>query len=610
VPGTVPSRARHSHGHRRRHPWRRRLRHWRRRQSLAPILILGALAVIGFLLLALSGLAQGRRNLLLARGNLSAARQALSQRDDAAAKVRLDRAAAQVTSARKSATALPLRLLSPVPLVGSPTRALSAAAKAGAEGVAAGRVIADASATFPTSASATVDGHDLSAFHNAATGSQKAVELAGAHLAIAARALDGPSAAVLPPISRPAKAMRAEIEDGRRQLTGLTRGLSLLGDLTSPATEVRLLLLSQDTLELRATGGFIGSFGVLRFSHGTARLEDFRATEDLASPSPPLPAPEGLAGYLPRAWNLGNANWWPDFPTSAAAAADLFRRQGGGEVDGVLALTELATARLVGALGGLKLPSYAQPVVEDGFDLRAVYEVEQKVPLDVPRKKFLIELSEVLFDRLFSLPAEKVPAVADAVRRSISAGDVQLWFEDAPRQEQLAGTAAAGALPRTDQDFLMLVDSNLTGSKANLDTTKQVDYQVERRADGRLVGHLRIEVRNDGAPSVINPFYNGYIRVYAPAGSELLDPPLTVNRLPPDNGYEVFAQPSIVLPKESKVVTFDYLLPASVGDGDRYRLTWVRQVGTARDRLRVLAGGGSAEVGTDHRTLTFERSIG
>jgi hypothetical protein len=65
-----------------------------------------------------------------------------------------------------------------------------------------------------------------------------------------------------------------------------------------------------------------------------------------------------------------------------------------------------------------------------------------------------------------------------------------------------------------------------------------------------------------------------------------------------------------VLPKDSKIVTFDYLLPASVGDGDRYHLTWVRQVGTARDRLRVLVGRGSAEVGTDHRTLTFERSIG
>ena len=613
MPGSVPSRSHSSHGHRRRrHPWRRRWRRWRSRQSLAPVLVLGALAVVGFLLLALSGLAQGRRNLLLARGNLSAARHALSQRDDAGAKRRLDRAQAQVASARTSASSLPLRVLSPVPLIGSPARALSAATKAGAEGVAAGRVIAEASASFPTSASATVDGHDLSAFHNAATRSQQAVEVAGRHLATAAQALDGPSAAVLPPISRPAKAMRAEIEEGRRQLDGLTRGLTLLGDLTSPTTEIRLLLLSQDTLELRPTGGFIGSYGVLQFSRGTARLETFRATEDLVQPSPPLPGPEGLSGYLSRSWNLGNANWWPDFPTSAIAAADLFRRQGGGEVDGVLALTELATARLIGALGSLKLPSYAQPVVEEGFDLRAVYEVELKQPLDVPRKKFLIELSEVFFDRLFNLPAEKLPAVTDAVRRSISAGDIQLWFKDARRQESLAGTEAAGALPRTDDDFLMLVDANLTASKANLELTKEVDYQVERRPDGRLVGHVRVEVRNDGAASQINPFYNGYLRVYAPAGSELLDAPgnVPVRRLSPDSGYEVFAQPAIVLPKESKVVTFDYLLPALVGDGGPYRLTWVRQVGTGRDRLRVMAGGGSAEVVTDRRTLHFERSIG
>ena len=613
MPGSVPSRPQTSHGRRRhRHPWRRRWRRWRKRQSFAPVLVLGALAVVGFLLLALSGLTQGRRNLLLARGNLSAARHALSQRDDAGAKRRLDRAQAQVASARTSASSLPLRLLSPVPLIGSPARALSAATEAGAEGVAAGRVIAEASASFPTSASATVDGHDLTAFHNAATRSQQAVEVAGRHLATAAEALDGPSAAVLPPISRPAKAMLAEIEEGRRQLDGLTRGLSLLGDLTSPTAEVRLLLLSQDTLELRPTGGFIGSYGVLQFSRGTARLETFQATEDLVQPSPPLPGPEGLSGYLSRSWNLGNANWWPDFSTSAIAAADLFRRQGGGEVDGVLAITELATARLIGALGSLKLPSYAQPVVEEGFDLRAVYEVELKQPLDVPRKKFLIELSEVFFDRLFNLPAEKLPAVADAVRRSISAGDIQLWFKDAGLQESLAGTEAAGALPRTDDDFLMLVDANLTASKANLETTKQVKYEVERRPDGRLVGHVRVEVRNDGAASQINPFYNGYLRVYAPAGSELLDSPgnLPVKRLSPDSGYEVFAQPAIVMPKESKVVTFDYLLPASVEDDGPYHLTWVRQVGTGRDTFHLNVNGRGAEVDPARRSFVFERRIG
>ena len=98
-----------------------------------------------FVLLAVSNLTDGRRALLMARGNLTAARQALSERDDAGAKRRLDRAASQVASARAKATAPHLRLLGLVPLVGSPARALSAAASAGAEGVAAGRVMAEAS---------------------------------------------------------------------------------------------------------------------------------------------------------------------------------------------------------------------------------------------------------------------------------------------------------------------------------------------------------------------------------------------------------------------------------------------------------------------------------
>ena len=48
-----------------------------------------------------------------------------------------------------------------------------------------------------------------------------------------------------------------------------------MAKLTAPDTDARILLLSQDTMELRATGGFIGSFGVFHFDHGTVKLERF-----------------------------------------------------------------------------------------------------------------------------------------------------------------------------------------------------------------------------------------------------------------------------------------------------------------------------------------------
>lgn len=43
----------------------------------------------------------------------------------------------------------------------------------------------------------------------------------------------------------------------RRDLDGAGRGLDLLADLTAPTTDARLLVLDQDSLERRATGGFV-----------------------------------------------------------------------------------------------------------------------------------------------------------------------------------------------------------------------------------------------------------------------------------------------------------------------------------------------------------------
>lgn len=573
------------------------------------ILVAAGLALVLLGLLAVSHLVSARRELLLVGSDLRAARQALTKRDDVRATAILDRADRRLNGAKAKSSSFPLNVVRVVPLVGSPARASATAVRAGREGVAAARTLVAASSSFPTSASAKVDGHDLAAFHAAAVRSQAAVAEAGVRLGRADAALAGPAGALLPPVSGPAKSMRAELAKSRRELSTIGGGLNLLADLTGPTSDVRLLFLAQDTLELRPTGGFIGSYGILRFFHGTVTLEEYQDAQDLPAPVPAARAPLELERWLPKAWGLTNANWWPDFPTSAAAAVELFARQGGDRVDGVMAMTDLASARLVGALGSIQVPGYPKPVTEDGFARRVIHEVELKRPLDVPRKKFLTELSTVVFDRLFSLPADKLPAVTDAVRRSIGAGDIQLWFADPARQRELAGTVVAGQLPRTDGDMLMVVDSNMTASKANLDLRKSIDYRVERNEQGRLVGHVRVEIRNEGVKTAVNPFYNSNLRVYAPEGAKLLDPTAQAAQRADDGPFEVFSQDMQVDPGETRVATFDYVLPERVADASRYTLTWVRQVGTPADRLRVDVGGEAAEVDASNRSLRIERRL-
>jgi hypothetical protein len=504
-----------------------------------------------------------------------------------------------------------LGAVKPIPLVGSLSRAPADAARAGLGAVAAGRDLLTAAISFPSTGSAAANGHDLSAFHEAALRSRHAVDEASTHLVAAQAALAGPAGAAFPQVSGPARAIRADLVRARRQLEGAQRGLQLLADLTGPDTDARMLVLSQDSLELRPTGGYVGSYGVVHFLHGTVALEKYEATEALPAPDPPMEPPEGLAESLPDGmWRLSNVNWWPDFPTTALTAREMFKRQGGGTVDGVIALTEYATARMVGAVGPLHLPGYANPVTEERFDERAVYEVELKRPLDDPRKKFLSELAAVLFDRVFHVPGDRLPRLTAAFDRSAAAGDIQLWFADPARQQQIEGSVVAGQLPVTEGDFLMLVDANLAASKANLGLVKHLDYQV-RRAGGKLHAHLEVKVTSKGPATEINPYYDGYLRVYVPLGSRLLGD-VTGQRQAgsaDDAPYDVFAQELTVEPQTEQVATFDYVLPTTVAPDGHYRLIWPRQVGTSRDSFRAVIDGQRVQASPNDRVVQVDHPV-
>jgi hypothetical protein len=576
---------------------------------------IGAVAVV-LVVIGLAHLVSARRALDLARSHLRAARQGMAEGNRAAASDDLDQAAAELHSASRSAGAFPLAILRPVPLLGSPSRAVGATAEAGLQGVAAGRAAVDALSAFPTAGGQQMRSDDLGAMHDAAEGGQRQLALASRHLGAADRSLSGPAGASLPQISGPARSIRDDLGQSRRSLASAQRGLALMTQLTAPDADLRILLLFQDTLELRPTGGYVGTVGILHLSHGRMTLEQHQASEDLPAPDPPIAPPEDLAPVLPGAWGVSNANWWPDFPTSARMAAELYARQGGGQVDGVLALTENTTRRLLDVLGPVNVPGYAEPVASDGFEDRVVHEVELKRPLDTPRKKFLTELAGVLFDRVTHVPAGELPAVARALDRSTAAGDIQVWFADPARQATLSGTVVAGQLPHTTGDFLMMVDANLSASKANEGLVKHATYRVRSASHGRVQARLQVVVQNKAPESAVNPYYNGFLRVYAPAQARLLG-----DR--PDQGdegvaasapYRVFTQLLDVDPTRTQTVTFDYVLPSEVAPSGHYRLLWMRQAGTPNDSLDAVVGGRTVPVPADGRELrastTFRGSLG
>jgi len=118
------------------------------------------------------------------------------------------------------------------------------------------------------------------------------------------------------------------------------------------------LLLAQNSDELRATGGFISSVGELLITDGRftdLMLRDSYALDNWKKPHPDPPDP--LQRYMGiDLWVTRDANWWPDFPTSARAVADLYELEQDRPVATILAVDMQAVARLLEVLAPLELP--------------------------------------------------------------------------------------------------------------------------------------------------------------------------------------------------------------------------------------------------------------
>ena len=96
----------------------------------------------------------------------------------------------------------------------------------------------------------------------------------------------------------------------------------------------RYLVIAQNPAELRPTGGFLGTYGILTLDDGRIASLEFHDvyTLDDQQGMPYQEPPEELAAYLlgRGSWELADANWSPDFPTVGRGRAPPLHARIGG----------------------------------------------------------------------------------------------------------------------------------------------------------------------------------------------------------------------------------------------------------------------------------------
>ncbi len=154
-------------------------------------------------------------------------------------------------------------------------------------------------------------------------------------------------------LRRPWERVRPVLPLARAGLAALPR----LAPVLAASGEQAFLALAQNNDELRPTGGFISAIGTLRVTDGVPGgldFEDSYSIDDWTKPhgDPPeaLRKHMGLDLLVTR-----DANWWPDFPTSARAVSQLYALERDVPVNGVVAADVYAAAALLEVLAPLEL---------------------------------------------------------------------------------------------------------------------------------------------------------------------------------------------------------------------------------------------------------------
>ena len=144
--------------------------------------------------------------------------------------------------------------------------------------------------------------------------------------------------------------LREPVQDLQAAISLIAPGLRLgtyLPDLLGVGEPRTYLVLAQNNHELRATGGFLTAVGRVSLLDGKVVGVEFVDSYDrsisridlsLPQAPPPVQRHMGIEIML-----LRDANWSPDFPTTAQIIRTIYSQQTGRTVDGVISVDRSAT---------------------------------------------------------------------------------------------------------------------------------------------------------------------------------------------------------------------------------------------------------------------------
>ncbi len=287
----------------------------------------------------------------------------------------------------------------------------------------------------------------------------------------------------------------------------------------------KYLILFENPSELRPTGGFPGSYGILNFDNG--KLEQFKVDDvyNLDGQLKENIIPPKELQHITPTWGMRDANWFIDFPTSARKTMEFFGKEAGYNVDGVITFSPIIVGKILEVTGPIELSDYGLTLTSANFMQQIQAEIEYG-PNRTQPKSILVDLAPRLLEKIYSSDSSKWLKIFNILLSSPENKDVLMYFKDLSLESFVLEHGFSGKIKDSsgEEDYLMATISNIKGSKTDMVTDNSMKLYVSY--EGGVIKHRLIITRKHNGGSEKYGFYNranpAYIRVLVPDGAKLI----------------------------------------------------------------------------------------
>lgn len=313
-------------------------------------------------------------------------------------------------------------------------------------------------------------------------------------------------------------------------LENITKNIYLSSDIISfiigENSDTRILFIFENANELRATGGFMGSYALIDFKNGNINnyeipgggIYDLRAgfTKTLEPPEP--------FRLIINKWEIQDANWFFDFEKSANKLIEFFEPASRTSVDGVVFINSNMMGGLIDLVGEVKLEKENIVFTKDNvIDQIQTIISNKRNKTDKP-KVIIGELFDKISSQILNKKDFELEKIYNLFNNIKDKKQILAYFKDYKTQNNIYNLGIAGNVINTNnnEDYLAIVDTNIGGGKTSQYINRNIKQEINILETGEIIKTLIINKKYRLQNSRFDEKNIEFTRIYTPLGSELI----------------------------------------------------------------------------------------